>query len=296
MYKKNSPLPVVSLVCSVLALIVSVIALLSGGPGADQSNEYPALEQQIVDLQYQVDALTAQLEGISQQSALADWNLSALAWEDGTGADVTLTAMPGSSDLTAAFCVKLDGQEVANVACTAEGGVLTATASLPAADGYSYYCILTGADGSRQQLALSTPENPVAYGPVFLQSSLGAYCNLTVDGWETLGKDALSLTSAHVEVQLPLVGSGDETVITTAELVLYHNGEAIARLPIEPVPGQTEGCLELTVTDAGFPLPQMAEEDSLELTLEVTLSNGQTLTTPGANWYRSGEELNMVVG
>lgn len=300
--KKNPIISILALVCAVLALAVSLLNIFR--PGPDQSRENPALEEQVTRLQSQVDSLRSQvsslearLEAVAMGDGLANWSLEARPRADGTGADVTLTALPAAPEegLTAVFSVRLEGREVANVPCQQTDAGFTATASLEAADGYSYYCILLGTDGSRRQFALSTPENPVEDLPVYLKSSLDSYCNMMVDSWLDHGTD-LTLTSAYIQVQLPRLSADGALTAERVQLVLYCNSQEVSRTDITLLPGESQGSYELELTDQVVSLPELGEEDYLDLWLEVTLSNGQTLSTAGASWYNSPDGLFLVVG
>lgn len=293
--KKNTILSVLALVCAAAALAVSLWNTFR--PGPDQSLENPALEEQVTQLQSQVDSLGARLDAVAMGDGLANWSLDAVPHPDGTGADVTLTALPAAQEegLTAVFSVRLAGREVANVPCRQTESGFTATASLEAADGYSYYCILLGADGSRRQFALSTPENPVEDLPVYLESSLASYCNMMVDSWLDDGT-TVTLTSAYIQVQLPRLSAQGELKADKAQLVLYCNSQEVSRTDITLQPGEGEGSYELELSDQTLPLPEMAEDDYLDLWLEITLSDGRTLSTAGASWYNSPDGLFLVVG
>lgn len=296
MFKKKNHLSVVALVVALAALALSVIGLLPGQTSPDQSFETPALEQQVQALQAQVDALTAQLAGASGD--LADWNLSAASRDGGERADVTLTALPSvyETGMEAIFTVLLDGQEVASQPCILDGNAFCATLSLPAADGYAYYCILLTPDGSRRQVTLTTPGHPVDEHMVNLKSSLESYCLMTVEGWSLADQQTLLIPAARIEVQLPLISLDAPASVTAAELVLTHNGSELSRLSPETSVSSLENGYLLEAADICLPLPAMAEGDVLEMILLVTLSDGTVLSTPGASWYLVSGELQMVVG
>ena len=300
--KKNTILSVLALVLALAALAVSLLNAFA--PGPDRAYENPALEEQVNQLQSQVDALQSRLDALSTRldavamgDGLANWSLDAVPRADGTGADVTLTALPAAPEegLTVQFSVRLQGREVANVPCQQTESGFTATVSLDAADGYSYYCIFLGADGSRRQFALSTPENPVADLPVYLETSLASYCNMMVDSWLDDGS-AITLTSAYIQVQLPRLSAEGELTAEKAQLVLYRNSEEVSRTDITLQPGEAPGSYELEISDQTVPLPELEEDDYLDLWLEVTLSDGRTLSTAGAGWFSSPDGLFLVVG
>ena len=298
MSQKKNILSVVALICAVASLAVSVLAFF----GTRRIPEAPddqllALQQENAHLQEQIDELKTQLEYMALGDGLSGWTLSTTAWEDGTGADVTLTATPANyqEGMTAAFSVRLEGQEVSNIPCTLEDGIFTATTALTADDGYGYYCILVDAAGSRQQIPLTTPENPVEDIPVYLKDSLSSYCNMLVDSWLDT-QDTLTLTSAYIQVQLPRISRSTDLTVTEARLVLQKKGEEARHHDITLNPGVGRDSYELELTDTAFSLPEMVDDDYLDLWLEVTLSDGQTLSASGASWYKTSDGLFLVVG
>ena len=300
MTEKKSILPVIALVAAILALAVAVFSLISQPDPVDPTARIEALEQENEALKAQIGALNSRLDSMSVGSGLTDWNLVATAWEDGMGADVTVSAAPGAYEegMEAVFSIRLNGQEIRSVPCDWDGtAFFTATAKLEAADGYSYYCILTTVDGGRQQVALSTPENPVYDIPVYLETSLSAYCNMTLDSWVADG-GKLTISLAYLQAQLPRLSvSGDMPTITNARLLLVYNGEDFSELPVSLQPGEGAGAYELTLSggDLNWPM-ELAEGDNLDLYLEVELSDGGVLTTMGGSWYYGDGGLDLVVG
>lgn len=299
MSEKKNILSVIALICAVLALGLSAFALLRpAATPADHSAELQALQQQNQQLQSQVDALTARLDSLPMEEGLADWSLTTLPWSTDAGATVTLSATPGAYEegMTASFSIRLNGQEVRNTPCQWDGTAFTATAELEAADGYGFYCILTGSDGTRQQFALSTPENPVVDIPVYLKSSLSSYCNMMLDSWMD-GDGALTLTLAYIQAQLPRLSvSGEAPAIQSAKLLLTYNGSDYSELPITLEPGEAPGAYALELNNATMNLPQLQEEDYLDLFLVITLSDGETLTVLGGSWFCNADGLYLLVG
>lgn len=299
MKEKKNILPVLALIGAVLSLIVSVAGLfLPAASNGDAAAQLEDLRAQNALLQEQITHLTHRLNSLPTEEGLAGWSLSAAAWDTGTGADVTLTATPGNyqEGMNAAFIVRLNGQEIRSETCTWDGTAFSATVSLDAEDGYGYYCLITDADGSRQQIALSTPENPVEDIPVYLAASLRSYCNMTMDSWyDSDGKLTVSL--AYVQAQLPrLTTDGDTPTIVSARLLLTCNGSDYSELPLTMEAGDAPGAYQLTIAGGQLDMPQLTEDDYLDLFLEVTLSDGQTLSCLGGSWYWGSEGLFLVVG
>lgn len=289
---------------SVIAWItlIGIVALSAAGCGADPavtdySEQIAQLEQDYAALQSQIDGLSARLEAL-ESTGLKGWSLTAAAWSSSNGATVTLTAEPAAfqEGQTAALSVRLNGLEAENVPCTWDGTAYTATVDLNAADGYSYYCILTAPDGAREQIALNTPENPVDDTLVYLETSLSSYCNMFVEDWEAEdGK--LAVTSGYIQVQTPRISTdGKAAAYTRAELCFQLNGQEIDRQAITLPEGEGGGSYELALTGISFPIPELEDDYQLDLWLEVTLSNGETITCNGGSWYYFGGELNLIVG
>ncbi len=296
--KKLKPM-IIPTTVAFIALVLSVVALVKPMPQAnDYADEIEALQEHNDLLQSQLDALTAQLSSSSLGGGLSGWDLSLTPWENAPGASVTLTTVPANyeEDMTASFSIRLNGREVSKVPCSWNGEAFTATAELAAEDGYGFYCILMDAEGEKQQYALTTPENPVMDVPVYLASSLSSYCNMTVDSW--FDKDGvLNLSLAYVQAQLPrLSASGSLPTVESAQLRLYYNGDPYSAVPITLESGEAEGAYALTVTGVELNMPQVAIDECLDLYLEITLSDGQTLTALGASWYGSSDGLFAVMG
>lgn len=295
---KKNPGTYLTAAALVLSLAAGALGLaaLNSRP-EDQSHLIDDLYQQNQQLRSQLEEMTARLERLETVVSLQSWQLHTVAWPDSTGADVTLVATPSEyqEGVSATFQVKLEGKEVASIPCQWNGTEFTATASLNAADGYSYYCILVSPGGTRH-LGLTSPENPAPEIPVFLQSSLSSYCNLTVSDWEENEGNTLVLTNACAQVQLPLVFSSGTVRIVSAELVLRLNGADSTRVPIQLNPSEVAGSYDLTINNGRLPMPELAEGDVLELYLAVRLSDGRNLQAFGISWQRSDGELTSAVG
>lgn len=120
--------------------------------------------------------------------------------------------------------------------------------------------------------------------------SAGAYCNLFINGW-SCEDGLLVLTSALFHVQIP-----SQVSVESAQLVLCHNGTEIARADITLESGEAQGSYQITLTDTWFVLPQLEEDDVLDLHPEVVLSNGTQLLGGTSSWFATAEGLNNVVG
>lgn len=120
--------------------------------------------------------------------------------------------------------------------------------------------------------------------------SMGSFCNLFINSWEEQD-GALVLTSALFHVQVP-----SDVSIESAQLVLTHNGAEIARADITLESGEAQGSYQITLTDTWFILPELEEDDTLDLHPEVTLSSGMQLTGGITSWFATADGLYTVVG
>lgn len=286
---------------SVLALILALAALAAGSLALytrpeDQSHLIDDLYQQNRQLREQIAQLEARLDQFMTLTSLADWNLKANAWADSTGADVTFTAVPSEYQpgMGATLLVTLDGRQIASTPCVWDGDVFAATVSLSAADGYSYFCLLSGPAGI-QQLSLMGPESENADFPVYLQSALSSYCNLLIQDWVVKSENAVTLNGAYAQVQLPQI-QAQELTIASQELVLRLNGQIAARVPIVLSPSEVAGSYETVISDLHLPMPELEDRDNLELYLEVVLSDGRHLQAFGIGWYLENGKLSASVG
>ena len=200
--KKTKILSVLALILALAALGFSTLALATRPE--DQSHLIDDLYQQNRELREQIAQLEARLDQFMTVTSLKDWNLEATPWADSTGADVTFAAVPTEYQpgMGATLLVMLEGRQAASVPCVWDGNVFSATVSLSAADGYSYFCLLSGPAGV-QQLSLMGPESEDAGYPVYLQSALSSYCNLLINDWNDQKGTSLILTAAYAQVQLP---------------------------------------------------------------------------------------------
>lgn len=293
--KKKSVILTAALVCALAALVLSALCLLA--IPEDQSYLIDDLYAENARLRERVDILEEKLDQLMTAVNLKSWTLDVAPWADSTGAEVTLTAVPSvyQADFGASLVVMLDGRQVISEECTWNGIAFTATVPVNAADGYSYYCLLSTPAGS-QKLPLTGPDMSDAGVPVYLGSSLSAFCNLVVNDWvENPGKN-LVLTDAYAQVQLPRVSADGKVEILTAEIVLRLNGAESIRIPIKLSPSEVEGSFELSITDLQIPMPELQDTDVLELFLETVLTDGRRLNAFGVTWHLEGGKLASAVG
>ncbi len=229
---------------------------------------------------------------------LLNWKLSASTWSSPNGATVHLSAVPfnWATDDTASFIVRLEGEDVETVPCTWDGSAYTASVDLNGADGYCYYVLQTLADGNSMEIPVNTPNALVDDALINLQSALQSYCTLTVNESQQ-NEDKLTITDGNVKIQLPLIANQGETILCeNAVLVLTFEGQEVSSAPIgvgEPADG---GLYDLSIAGTTFDVPTLEDDQRVELRLDVTLTNNQTLTTIGGSWLYHDGNLMLAAG
>lgn len=287
---------------ALLVLMAASMMLFATGCNAEDSTADDAwiaqLQQENADLQQQVEELTAELERMKQKAALETWNLSAAAWSDGNGATVDFSAVPVNyvEGMKAALSVRMGELEAESTNCNWDGTAFVGSVELSAADGYSYYCVLTGLDGTQSEIELNSPNSVTNETLVYLGSSLSAYANLMVEDWEATDT-ALVIKSGYVQVQMPRLTFNNMTAgVSSAALVLKLNNEETERQVLVLEESDGEGSYEATLTSQSFAKPAGEDDYQLDLWIEVTLNTGNTVSVSGGSWFSNNGELQLVVG
>ena len=182
------------------------------------------------------------------------------------------------------------------VPCEWDGTAFTASADLNAADGYSYYVVLTAADGTTEEIAVNTASQPTAEAFVNMETALTSYCSIIVE--ESAFEDSkLALVSGKAQVQAPTITNNNEVITCAkAELVLMFNGETLDTEALTLAETETAGLFETALQAITFDVPEMEDDQQLDLYLNVTLSNDQVLSAFGGNWFYNNQGLLPVVG
>lgn len=269
----------------VLALVL-VFALALTGCGASKEVQ-------------QTDAAPVQTLAPDTPLELVSWRMNATAWSSPNGATVNLIATPNgyAEGQTVVFSVRLEGEEVASVPCSWDGSVYTASADLNAADGYCYFALLTGADGTQTEVAVNTPTAMIDDSLIHMQSSLLSYCEVTVES-STVADGKLTVEKGTVKIQLPrLTLDQGPLSCQKAVLKLRADGEDVSQTELTvSEPNENNACF-MDISGMEFDLPENIQgEQRLGLTVDATLSNGHTLTAPGAVWHLMDGDLKMGVG
>lgn len=230
---------------------------------------------------------------------IKEWSMNATAWSSPNGATVNVTAIPNgyAEGQSAQFCVRLEGEDVANVECQWDGSVYTASADLNGNDGYCYFLILTAADGTKSEVAINTPTAPTDDSLINMATALNAYCEASVTS-SKLDGSKLVVEDGSIKIQLPFLtlDTGDVSCQKT-ELVICYNGADFARQEVKNPTADDAGICTMDISGTSFEIPADIEDDhQLSLRLDVTLSNGHFLSAPAGTWYYLDGQLLLAVG
>ena len=269
---------------AVIAL-VAVFAFALAGCGSDDKEATASTVSSVPEI------------AVGEDLTLTSSSLTASTWSSPNGATVHLTATPNgyAEGQRAAFIVRLEGEEAANVLCDWDGSAYTASVDLNAADGYCYYVLLTAADGTQTEVAVNTPTVPVDDALINMESALDSYCNMTVAS-STQDGSTLTITGGSVDVQVPrITNDGQSITCAKAELVLTFNEEIVGTAPVTLEEAEIPGSYAADISGASFSIPTMEDDQQLAIRLDVTLSNGQFLSATGGTFsFLNGEMVSSV--
>lgn len=227
------------------------------------------------------------------------WTMDATAWSSPNGATVNLSYTPSSyaEGDSAAFIVRLEGEEAANVPCIYADGTFTASADLNAADGYCYYVLMTTADGNTEEIPVNTPSAPFDESLINLADALNAYCTVTVNASELKG-GKLAITDGTAQLQLPKLTLREGAIsCQEAVLILSYDDQEVAREALSGLEADESGLCSIDLSGLSFPVPgEMEDDHRLSLRLDATLSDGQAITAPGGAWHYFDGGLVLAVG
>ena len=278
---------------TILSLILALAVVLTACGGEKATAETTAA------VETTIAATTVPAETTAPQPlTLTAWNMTASTWSSPNGATIHISATPSaySEEAKANFVVRLWDEEIANVSCQWDGSNYVASADLNAADGYSYYMVLTAADGTAAEVAVNTANAPVNEAFLNMATALESYCSVVVEE-STFEDGNLTLSSGKVQVKAPTITNEGETITCQeAVLVLSYNGEEASRQTLTLAETETAGIFETSLENVVFDLPKMESNEKVELMLNVTLTNGQTLTAFGGNWSYSDDGLLPAFG
>lgn len=273
-------------------LMAGVMVLSLAACGKKTENEAPAKEETAAQT-------AAAGESSARELGLKEAGLTVTTWSSPNGATVNLTAVPTehAKGDSAEFVVRQEGEEIASVTCEWKDNAYVASADLNGGDGYGYYVVITGKDGSTAEVPVNTPENPTDEALIDLASALQSYCSLTLND-AVLEGGSLTVLNGYALVQAPRITENNENVACAqATLVLTLDGQQIASAALTMAPGEVDRSYDASITDMSFTVPEdIGEGQQLMLRLDAVLTNGQTITAQGGSWTVENGSIASSVG
>lgn len=288
--RRGNPLAVLAFALAAISMTLAVVTAMFA------KNTLTQYEAQMEELASQNAALRQELESIEipvateapVQQEMEAWLLEGTAWENSQGAEIYFKMTPAFHDenTEASLIVQLDSETAAYVSCQWQDGAFTASASLPALNGYTYLCSLDG------QIYPLSSTNMWA---VNLADSLTGYSSLVIQDW--IAEEDLCLKSCYAQVCLPTLLPGEGWAECEEILLTLRLGDTVLESrSLTPEAGEAPNVLEMAVEEITFRLPELAEGDNLEIWLEAHLTDGRALESCGGSWYISEGQMQMVVG
>lgn len=291
-----------------LALLLSVIALVKAG----DNSQINALQGQLAhlttnyyNLQNNFSYLSSQLSQMAEgEKLLSEYDFSATALEDLSGARVAFNAIPNARQGAdwGALSVRRDGVEIIRADCDWDGTAYTAAVDVPAADGYEYYFIQFHQDGSQEQQKLDAESS--YYYAAHVQTGLEFICGIYPATYaENTTTMQIMSYAAFLSVP-PLTAEGVQWKY--ADLIFLHNGKEVLRssilnaveadslpddsgttsvaVPAQPVDvDATELNIEKNCVFVDF-APDLKPGDTVVLKVSAKLSNGMVLEQTIGSW------------
>lgn len=289
---------------SLIAMAVLVCVLMTAFAGCSKNaTETTAAPTETAATEAATEAQQAVVIDESWQQeesgSLKAWKLTPKAWSSNNGATVSLTAQPReyAEGMSASFIVRLNGEEAENKSCDWDGSAFVTAVDLSAEDGYEYEFVL---NQPWKQGDPIVPGEHITLTDAYmnlanLKSSLEPACTLLVDDYK-VDNDAFEILACYATVRLPqLSAEGTEISIQKSEMLLKLNGETVETKALELKPDE-ENAGSFTASGAAisFPMPKMEDDYNLELSMVITLSNGEQMDAQGGIWYYNNGALSTM--
>ena len=277
------------IVTTIFSTAALIIALFCQPKLPNYSYDISNLRNELQSLRSSVNSLVFQQETIMEENAeilLLDHNITFGGIQDDGSARVLFSATPKawSPGQTASLSVLLNGEQVAEVPCTIDGAVCTATVDLPLADGYEYHFVTTDAEGNQKFQ--------------YLENSNCTYLmtdtTLMVESWivpdAAYRRNTLHILGLEVTVSQPLLSEEIEPPIwITLDYVISVNGQEVRRKSfLDP---ELMEATEFSVSESDLVFSDITinNGDQVSLSVDAALRRGAGEYLTLASWtYQNG--------
>ena len=176
---------------------------------------------------------------------------------------------------------------VANVPCTINGAVCTATVDLPLENGYEYHFVITDADGGQKFQYLDNGNC----------SYLKSDTTLMVECWVVpdvaYRRNTLYILGLEIAVSQPLVGEKDESPTwTQMDYVVSVNGKEVRRESFLEADVRDSIDFNLSESSRAFSGISLQNGDQVTLAIEVATSTSLSETLTAGEWTFQNGKLN----
>ena len=280
------------IVATIFSTAALIIALFCQPKVPNYSNDIQHLQNELQNLRSDLNSMILQQETMMEENAevlLLDHNVNfGGIQEDGT-ARVLFSATPKtwSPGQTASLSVLRSGEKVAEVPCTIDGAVCTASVDLPLEDGYEYHFVTTDAEGNQKFQYL---ENGNCN---YLKSDT----SLLVESWivpdASYRRNTLHILGLEIAVSQPLLSEKYESPTwTKLDYVISVNGQEICRESFldSDLVDATE--FSLSESDLVFSDITLNNGDRVSLSVDVALKRGAGERLTLATWTYQNGSLN----
>lgn len=130
--------------------------------------------------------------------------------------------------------------------------------------------------------------------PEQTETDYNPIAELNIYDWTAEG----TTLTIHAFARVMSLAKGDGTIgqIENCTLVLRRNDVLWETRELTLLPGEASDSMELELEGESFTLEELADGDTLELRLEVLLTDGRALTAVGGGWDYAQGQLMMIAG
>ena len=278
------------IVATIFSTAALIIALFSRPAVPNYSSEIQRLENELQSLRSSVSSLSLQQESMMEENAemlLLDHNVTFGGIQPDGTARVLFSATPRewAPGQTASLSVLRKGEKVAEVPCTIDGAVCTASVDLPLEDSYEYHFVTTDAGGNQK----------FQYMEYTNCTYLKSDTSLLLESWiipeASYHRNTLHIRGLELEVSQPLLSEQCDAVIwTKLDYVVSVNGQEVCWKSFLDADLADVAGFGIGETSIDFPDIILETGDEVTLAVEAALSNGLSETlTVGAWTYQYGQ-------
>ena len=280
------------IVATIFSTAALIIALFSRPAVPNYSSEIQRLENELQSLRSSVSSLSLQQESMMEENTemlLLDHNVTFGGIQPDGTARVLFSATPRewAPGQTASLSVLRKGEKVAEVPCTIDGAVCTASVDLPLEDGYEYHFVTTDAGGNQKFQYMEYTNC------TYLKSDTALLLESWIIPEASYRRNTLHIIGLEIALSQPLLTEKHETLTwTQLDYVISINGQEVQRksfLDMEMADGWDYTMSESVID---FPDITLKSGDEVTMTVEAALNNGLSETLTVGSWIYQNGSLN----